>query len=376
MDLQGSQPRSSQPEVTPGAGFLHFATAPGFPTGMTPIGPAPIVVRPAAVTSPRLLEGGAPFPKTATSTFSRGQVVHGRIGCRSNRCLVSTHLGRRCSEPIPSCSRRDTNRRGMSARNSSLVNGRRKRFIVEAPRHHIRPQPRKSRAVATSLVSLPNPEEGEPLPTGQLLGWVGFQNHRHLCESPWSKVSRLGNAISRWFSSAPGLRISPVLWYGLDNRAWISVDHEPGHTIRPEDCATGQCGLSASLGILHHSKAHPSVHQPWLDHEERRGEERLEEPVRLQSGVDSVGLVGPGSFSLGLFFLFLCWSWFLFFFNWFSHRCQPLRCNTSMPSKLTSSQLQQFSQVGWLRFGAPILQGQLPPQPGDTAVMFHLAWKT
>ena len=37
----------------------------GLPTGMTPIGPAPIVVRPAAVTSPWLLEGGAPFPKTA-----------------------------------------------------------------------------------------------------------------------------------------------------------------------------------------------------------------------------------------------------------------------------------------------------------------------
>jgi hypothetical protein len=52
----------------------------------------------------------------------------------------------------------------VSTGNSSLVSRRRKRLIIEAPGHHIRPQPRKSRAVTTSLVSLPNPEEGEPLP--------------------------------------------------------------------------------------------------------------------------------------------------------------------------------------------------------------------
>ena len=87
-------------------------------------------------------------------------------------------------------------------------------------------------------------------------------------------------------------------WYSLDRSPpWTLTHHPPGKLRQRSLLPVGKLWNSASShGPLHD----PAAMAPRTA--QRRG--TIGEPVRLQSEVGSVGLVGPGSFSLGLF------SWF------------------------------------------------------------------
>ena len=200
----------------------------------------------------------------------------------------------------------------MSTRDSCLLNRRRERFIIKAPRHHIRPQSRESRAVATSLVPLPNSEEGEPLP--------------------------LLNSWDRLTSKAPGISVNhpcprspvravpdhggPLRLQVLTSHRCCGVDRviEPGSesTMNPDPASLRETAPTVIASCRHPLElcTIPRTIQRSSSHglttqgtQARNGQGACEATVMSRfSRVSRAWFIFPRPL-----FLFLCWSWFLLF---------------------------------------------------------------
>jgi hypothetical protein len=210
----------------------------------------------------------------------------------------------------------------VSTGNSSLVSRRRKRLIIEAPGHHVRPQPRKSRAVATSLVSLPNPEEGEPLPLFNSLDRLASKapgisvNHPGPRSPVWAMPDHGGPLRLQVLTSHRCCGVDRVIQPGSEST--MNPDPPSSRKTAPTVVATRRHSLElcAIPRPIHRSTSHGLTPK---GAKARNGQGACEATVVSRfSRVSRAWFVFPRPL-----FLFLCWSWFLLFFNWFSQRCQP-----------------------------------------------------